>query len=416
LASNRAIRLHIADPDLERSRLTVGFRLILAIPHFIWLAAWFSLAAVPIAICNWIATLIQGRSVPMFHRFLSAYVRYSVHVVSYVTLAANPYPGFAGRAGSYPVDVDVDPAGPQNRWITGFRLLLAIPALFLADSMVGFGTSAAGGAATQVGGILATVSFLAYFVCVVRGRMPQGFRDALAYTIGYSAQVTGYVLLLTDRYPNSDPAEYESATTIRDDPIDLHVDDDLRRSRVTTFFRLPLAIPHFAWLLLWSVAAFFALIFNWFVLLFRGRPSAPIHRFVARLVRYQTHVYAFAQLFANPFPGFTGLPGRYPIDVELPPPEPQPRLVTGFRLILAIPAFTISAAIGGVAFVAAIYIWFYALVRGRAPRGLRNLGAYSLRYGAQTTGYAGLLTDRYPYTGPTTGWQLRLDAPQPQTA
>ena len=66
--------------------------------------------------------------------------------------------------------------------------------------------------------------------------------------------------------------------------------------------------------------------------------------------------------------------------------------------------------------MAAIYIWFYALVRGRAPRGLRNLGAYSLRYGAQTTGYAGLLTDRYPYTGPTTGWQLRLDAPQPQTA
>jgi hypothetical protein len=164
------------------------------------------------------------------------------------------------------------------------------------------------------------------------------------------------------------------------------------------------------------VAAFFALIFNWFVLLFRGRPSAPVHRFVARLVRYQTHVYAFAQLFANPFPGFTGLPGTYPIDVELPPPEPQPRLVTGFRLILAFPAFAISAAIGGVAFVAAVYIWFHALVRGSAPRGLRNLGAYSLRYSAQTTGYAGLLTNRYPYTGPTTGWQPRLSEPPPRAA
>ena len=31
--------------------------------------------------------------------------------------------------------------------------------------------------------------------------------------------------------------------------------NDLRRSRVTVFFRLPLAIPHLVWLLLWSVLA-----------------------------------------------------------------------------------------------------------------------------------------------------------------
>jgi hypothetical protein len=414
--SDRAIRLAVRDPDLERSRLTVAFRLILAIPHFIWLAGWFSLVVVPVTICNWIAILAQGKPAPMFHRFTASYVRYTVHVASYVTLAADPYPGFAGRPGSYPIDVEIDPPGRQNRWVTGFRLFLALPALLLADSMLGWGTGSAGGGATQLGGIVATVSTLAWFVCVGRARMPQGFRDVLAYTIGYSAQVTGYVLLLTDRYPNSDPTVYESATVIRDDPIDLHVDDDLRRSRLTAFFRLPLVIPHFVWLALWSVAAFFALIVNWFVLLFRGRPSEPIHRFVARLVRYQTHVYAFAQLFANPFPGFTGAPGSYPIDVELPGPQPQPRLVTGFRLILAIPAFLISSAIGTAAGLAAVYIWFHALVRGRAPRGLRNLGAFSLRYNAQTAGYAGLLTHRYPYTGPTAGWQLRLDAPQPQTA
>jgi hypothetical protein len=282
--------------------------------------------------------------------------------------------------------------------------------------MLGFGTSAAGGGSTQAGGIAATVAFLGWFVCIVRARMPQGFRDAIAYTIGYSAQVSGYVLLLTDRYANSDPAVYESANVVRDDPIRLDVDDDLRRSRLTTFFRLPLAVPHLAWLTLWGVAVFFALIANWFVLLFRGRPAAGIHRFFARFVRYQTHVYAFLQLVANPFPGFTGRRGTYPVDVQLPGPEPQPRLVTGFRLFLAIPAFLISGAIGGAAFVAAIYMWFYALARGRAPRGLRNLGAFSLRYNAQMVGYAGLLTQRYPYTGPTAGWQLSLEAPEPQTA
>ena len=88
--------------------------------------------------------------------------------------------------------------------------------------------------------------------------------------------------------------------------------------------------------------------------------------------------------------------------------------MTGFRGILAIPAFFIAGAIGGAAYVAAIYIWFYALVRGHAPRGLRNLGAYYLRYNAQTVGYASLLTHRYPYTGPTAGWQLSLEPPEPQ--
>jgi hypothetical protein len=414
--SARAVRLHVRDPDLARTRLTVGFRLILAIPHFIWLAGWFSLAVVPVVIANWIATLIQGSPAPMLHRFTASYVRYAVHVVSYVTLAADPYPGFAGRAGSYPIDVDIDPPGRQNRWVTGFRVFLALPAILLADSMLGFGTSGFGGYATQVGGIVATVAFFAYFVCVGRGSMPEGFRDVLAYTIGYSAQVNGYLLLLTDRYPNSDPAVYESANVFREDPIRVEVDDDLRRSRVTTFFRLPLAFPHLVWLTLWNVAVIFALIVNWFVLLFRARPSARIHRFVARFVRYQTHVYAFLQLVANPFPGFTGKPGTYPVDLRVPEPERQPRLVTGFRLILAFPALLIAGGLNGVAVFAAIYSWFHGLIRGRVPRGLRNLGAYALRYNAQTFGYTGLLTDRYPYTGPTAGWQLSLEAPPPQAA
>jgi hypothetical protein len=405
---NRAIRLVIRDPDLERSRLTVAFRLLLAIPHFIWLAGWFSFVVVPLTIANWIATLATGTSPPMFHRFLSAYVRYATHVTSYVGLAANPYPGFAGRPGSYPVDVEIEDPKRQNRWITGFRLFLGIPAIVLADAMLGFGTSAAGGAGTQFGGIVATIAFLGWFVALAHGRMPQGMRDLAAYAIGYSAQVTGYMLLLTDRYPNSDPAVYESANVYRSDPIWLTVADDLRRSRLTTFFRLLLAVPHFVWLVLWGVAAFFAVTANWFVTLFRGRPAAPLHRFVAALLRYQTHVFAFVTLVANPFPGFVGRPGSYPVDLELPEPARQNRWVTGFRFFLAIPAFLIGGALSTVAYIAAIFSWFYALARGRVPRGLRNVGALSLRYGAQAWGYFALLTDRYPYSGPTAGWQPAL--------
>jgi uncharacterized protein DUF4389 len=238
--------------------------------------------------------------------------------------------------------------------------------------------------------------------------MPQGFRDLIAYSIGYSAQVTGYVLLLTDRYPNSDPAVYESANVYRSDPIRLTVDDDLRRSRLTVFFRLLLAVPHFVWLTLWGIAVLFAVIGNWFVTLFRGRPSTPLHRFAGAYLRYQTHVYGFVQLVASPFPGFTGRAGSYPIELEIDPPERQNRWVTGFRLFLAIPALLVAGALAGSAFVAAFLSWFYALVRGEVPRGLRNLGAFELRYSAQMLGYLFLLTDSYPYSGPAAGWQLQL--------
>jgi hypothetical protein len=403
----RAVRVVLTDPSLERSRLTAGFRFLLAIPHLIWLAGWFSLV-VPVGIANWIATLITGQPSPTLWRFVSAFIRYAAHVTSYLSLAADPFPGFAGRPGSYPIDVEIDPPGRQNRWVTGFRLILALPAILLADALLGFGTSAAGGAGTQAGGLVSTAAFLGWFVCIVRGRMPEGLRDMVVYSIGYSAQVSGYVFLLTDRYPNSDPAEYESANVIRADPIRLDVQDDLRRSRLTVFFRLVLAVPHFVWLMLWGIAAFFALIASWFATLIRGRSPDGLHRFLASYLRYSTHVLAFVTLVANPFPGFTGRPGSYPVDVEIEPPERQNRLVTGFRLILAFPALLIQSALGSLLILVGVYSWFYGLATGRMPRGLRNLGSYALRYNAQTNGYVSLLTDRYPYSGPSAGWQLTL--------
>jgi hypothetical protein len=179
------------------------------------------------------------------------------------------------------------------------------------------------------------------------------------------------------------------------------------------FFRLLLAFPHLVWLLLWGIVVFFAVIANWFATLIRGTSPAGLHRFLGAYVRYQVHVFAFLQMVGNPFPGFTGRPGSYPIDVEIDPPERQNRWISGFRLVLGFPAFLVSGALGAAAYVAAFLTWFYALVRGRAPKGLRNLGAFELRYFAQVTGYAYLLTDRYPYSGPTAGGQLALTPPPP---
>jgi hypothetical protein len=178
---------------------------------------------------------------------------------------------------------------------------------------------------------------------------------------------------------------------------------DLRRSRLTVFFRLLLSLPHLIWLVLWSVPAFLAAIAQWFVTLFRGTPAGGLHRFLAAYVRYRLHVYAFLMLVANPFPGFTGAAGIYPLDLEVGGPGRQNRWKTGFRIVLAIPAILVDAALSGALIASAVLTWFYALVKGSAPWGLRNLSAYALRYDAQTEAYLLLLTDAYAHASPLEG-------------
>jgi Domain of unknown function (DUF4389) len=407
------VRMEIED-DLDRSRLTVFFRLLLAIPHYIWILLW-SIAAIVVGVINWFATLITGRPPQGLHNFLSAYVRYVTHFYSYLLLAANPYPGFTGERNSYPIDVEIDAPARQRRWATALRIFLALPAFVLASTLVGScsggggggrggdpsGESAAGdiGFFFGTGGVAFTVAFLAWFAILARGRVPSGFRDLVAYGIRYNAQVIAYLFMVTDRYPNSDPAE-NTPHAPPPHPIALEVGDDGSRSRLTVFFRLLLALPHLVWLGLWSIALWVVSIVNWVITLFAGRSPEALHRFASAFVRYDVHVFAFLFLIANPFPGFAGEPGSYPVDVTIEPRARQSRWVTGFRLLLAIPALLVSATLWITLFVLGVLGWFAALFTGRMPLGLRNLGAYILRYSAQLNAYAYLVTDRYPYSGP----------------
>lgn len=404
--SDHPVRITV-DDDLRRSRLTVFFRLLLAIPLIIWLVLWTVVSLVA-AIIGWFAALAIGRLPAGLHNFLAAYVRFTLHVGAYIGLAANPYPGFTGSYG-YPVDVVLPEPASQRRWKIALRLLLAIPALILA-AMLGSGAGGGGGNASEdsnvawfgntgVGGVAAACAFLGWFASLALGRMPIGLRNLGAYGIGYTAQAYSYLFLLTDRYPNSDPEALGPTWSLPDHPARLELTDDGRRSRLTVFFRLLLAIPHFVWAWLWSIAAFLAAILNWIVALIRGRSAGPLHRFLAAYVRYYAHLTAFVFLVANPFPGFVGEPG-YPVDIAIDPPARQKRLITLFRAFLSIPAFLLSFVLTLALFVVAFLGWFAALVTGRMPTGLRNLGAICVRYLAQVNAYWFVLTDAYPHASP----------------
>ncbi|HEY7149251.1 MAG TPA: DUF4389 domain-containing protein [Gaiellaceae bacterium] len=172
--------------------------------------------------------------------------------------------------------------------------------------------------------------------------------------------------------------------------------DDLNRPRLKILVRWLLAIPHFLWLALYSVVAVAMGLANWIVTLIKGRPPERVHRWLVRYLRYSIYVYAYVNMLARPYPPFHGEPGSYPVDVEVEPPDDQRRLITAFRLILAIPALILNWVFSQVLQIIALLGWLVGLAIGRMPRGMDNLGLYCLRYQAQTWGYLLILTDRYP--------------------
>jgi hypothetical protein len=174
------------------------------------------------------------------------------------------------------------------------------------------------------------------------------------------------------------------------------VTDDLKRWRLTVALRWVLALPHVFVLAAWLAIAFPVGIVNWFITLFRGRPSAGVHAWMSRLVRYQVHVNAYLYLAADPFPSFRGWPGRYPIDLAISPPVEQARLKTLFRIVLVIPAYVFAYVLSQIVSLVGFLGLFYALATGRYPKGFRDLSTYCLRFQAQTIGYLFLLTDKYP--------------------
>ena len=178
------IRLVVAD-DLQRWRLTVGLRFLLALPWLLVAELW-GIAVLFVSVVAWFATLINGTMPPRLHAWTSRYLRYSTHVNAFVFLAADPFPSFRGLPGTYPVDLAIAGPEPQPRWKTALRIPLAIPAAIFLYAL---------GIAMEV------VAVVAWFVALALGRLPKGLVEFMAYYLRFQAQTSAYLLLLTSTYP-----------------------------------------------------------------------------------------------------------------------------------------------------------------------------------------------------------------------
>jgi hypothetical protein len=181
-------------------------------------------------------------------------------------------------------------------------------------------------------------------------------------------------------------------------PVSFEMDYVERRSRLTTFFRWLLVIPHLIVLWLWSIAAGLAVIAAWFAIVFTGRYPQGLYDFVAGFLRYMSRVYGYAQLGVDPYPPFTGAEERaYPVRLNIGPPlERYSRLKAGFRFILAIPIALVVYAMQIVYGIGSFIAWFAIVILGRQPRGLQDMIHLGLSYQQRAAAYFALITEDWP--------------------
>ena len=174
----------VAGPAAQR-RVTVAFRLILAVPHFIVLYA-LGIAASVVVIIGWFGALATGRLPDFAAAYLSGYLRWYCRTAAYLLLLTDEYPPFALDDTAYPVRVAVG-HGRLGRLAVLFRVILAIPAAIASMLLVY--------------GVLTIVILIAWLTALVAGKLPASLHQAFAAVLRYIIRYYCYLYLLTDAYP-----------------------------------------------------------------------------------------------------------------------------------------------------------------------------------------------------------------------
>jgi hypothetical protein len=169
-----------------QGRLSVGFRIILAIPqvvvlYFLFIALFF------VVVIGWFAALFMGRLPDWAHSFISGVVRWSTRVGAYLLLLTDQYPPFSLDDEDYPARPILPDPGPLNRWAVLFRIILAVPGAVFVQ-IVQYG-------------LTIPLLLVMWFVVLVRGSMPPALYLAYAALLRYETRFHSWFSMLTSEYP-----------------------------------------------------------------------------------------------------------------------------------------------------------------------------------------------------------------------
>ena len=194
------------EPTLTgRNRLTVGFRLLLAIPHLILVGGLgfsatrsgnndalsfggetglLGIVAVFMAIISWFTLVFAGTHFPGIRQFTAFYLRWRARALAYTMLLVDRFPPFGDSA--YPVSLTIVDPPARDRLTVGFRLLLAIPHfIVLAFLVLGWWITAV----------------IAWLLILFTGEYPKGLYDFGVGVLRWFLRVEAYALLMIDEYP-----------------------------------------------------------------------------------------------------------------------------------------------------------------------------------------------------------------------
>lgn len=208
-AADYPVSVHVKPAIENRNRLTTAFRFFLALPHLLLVGAPYvsvatiswssnrhgwdvggggglvSAVAALVTLFAWVAILITAQHPDGLWKISTWYLRWRVKAIAYLTLLRDEYPPFGD--GAYPLELEVpQPSAPRNRLTVLFRILMAVPHLFVL-SFLGVAWS--------------FTTALAWVIILFTGRFPEALYGFALGVLSWTTRVEAYILLLRDEYP-----------------------------------------------------------------------------------------------------------------------------------------------------------------------------------------------------------------------
>jgi hypothetical protein len=104
-------------------------------------------------------------------------------------------------------------------------------------------------------------------------------------------------------------------------PVELNIQYTEKLSRLSTFFRIFLAIPHYVILYFLAIAAGIIMILSWFAILFTGRYPRSFFDYMTWFMRWYTRYTVYSSLMTDKYPPFSGDKSTLETPVAPNPPE-----------------------------------------------------------------------------------------------
>ncbi len=205
-AANYPVSIDVQPTTEPRNKMTVGFRIILAVPHSILVGGGITLGvllsyqnelgsmlnsgvigavASVCAVISWFAILFANQHPEGLRNLGTFYLRWKVRAMAYTALFRDEYPPFGD--GEYPATLNITLAEfPRDKTSVALRLIFLIPhgiVLFFLGIAWFF------------------TSVVAWFAILVNGVYPQSLYDFGMGVFRWQTRVEAYGLLLVDEFP-----------------------------------------------------------------------------------------------------------------------------------------------------------------------------------------------------------------------